>query len=184
SLKNWFREYLQWLLKDAQGRRERTRRNNLGTYYDLQVTAIAAWLGEVLVLRDALRDARLRVSLQFDADGRQPEELKGTITAHYCCFNLQGWVNLAELAERTLGVDLWSEDCKGRSLRKALEWTLQYRNREWPFPQQEPFDAERFLPLQYAYERRFGERSGIDFAKVKPVFHPHDGIRPFWQLQE
>lgn len=182
SLRQWFREYLEWLLKDEQGRRERTRRNNHGTYYDLQVAAIAAWLGEVIVLRNALRDARLRVSQQFEPDGRQPEEMKRTITAHYCCFNLQGWVHLAELADRTLGVDLWSGDSEGRSLRKAVEWTLQYRGKEWPFPQVEPFDAERFVPLQHAYERRFGVHAGIDFEQVKPVFHPHDGIRPFWQL--
>jgi|GEM_PF-7043333 len=46
-----------------------------------------------------LRDSRFRILAHFDPQGRQPEEMKRILTAHYCSFNLQGWIHLAQLAE-------------------------------------------------------------------------------------
>ncbi|HEX6929552.1 MAG TPA: alginate lyase family protein, partial [Gammaproteobacteria bacterium] len=188
ALKTWLRAYLQWLLDSPQGQYERRQLNNHGSYYSLQVGAIAAFVGDYAVLEDMLREARLRVIQQFAPDGRQPEEMKRSATAHYCCFNLQGWINLADLAA-ACGHDLWSfEGPDGQSLQKAMQWLLEYRDREWPYPQADEFDRDRFLPIHHAYRKHFGELPGVratgvlPAAEIKPLFHPHDGIRPFWQL--
>lgn len=186
--RDWLHRYLHWLRTSPQGIKERASRNNHGTYYDLQVGAIAVFLGEDKLLRETLRDSRFRIVQQFTPDGQQPEEMKRTTTAHYCCFNLQGWIHLAELAE-SCGEDLWGfEGPQGQSIRKAMEWLLPFMAQEWPYQQIDEFDRERFYPVYYAYRGRYGIPSSLEAVSVppkvdiKPLFFPHDGIRPFWQL--
>ncbi len=188
AFREWLSMYLHWLRTSPQGLKERASQNNHGTYYDLQVGAIAAFLGEDTLLRHTLRESRFRIVHQFAADGSQPEELKRTTTAHYCCFNLQGWIHLAQLAD-SCGEDLWNfEGPQGQGLRKAMEWLLPYMNKEWPFQQIDAFDTERFYPIYYSYLSQYGKMSGLEQLdiprqeEVKPLFFPHDGIRPFWQL--
>jgi hypothetical protein len=187
DLEVWFDRYLHWLQTSPQGRRERAETNNHGTYYDLQVTAIAAFLGERRCVRETLRDSRSRILQQFDTTGLQPQEMTRPNTAHYCCFNLQGWIHLAQLAE-ACGEDLWSfEGTDGRSLRRAIEWLLPHIGRPWPYPQAEPFDTERFYPIYHTHAARYGRlRTGLraipSANEIKPLFFAHDGIMPFWQF--
>ena len=183
ELRAWFGRYVEWLLTSEQGLTERARENNHGTYYDLQLASLATFLGMPMLLRDVLRGSLLRLEVQFTADGSQPHELKRTTTAHYCCFNLQGWMHLAHLAARTCGIDLWTHrGAEGQSLEKAFAWLLQFRDKDWPYQQIDEFDRDRFLPLLHAWEARQGVASR-DWNSCKPLFHPHDGIRPFWQMQ-
>lgn len=186
--KKWLENYLNWLRNSPQGQKERSSKNNHGLYYDLQVASIAAFLGESLLIRDTLRDSRFRILEHFATDGSQPQELKRTTTAHYCCFNLQGWIHLAQLAE-SCGEDLWNfEGKEGQSIKKAMYWLLPHMGRDWPFEQIDEFDHERFYPIYYACQAKYGLPEEIRDLNVpepyaiKPLFYPHDGIRPFWQL--
>jgi hypothetical protein len=188
SLRDWLRRYLQWLQSSTQGRQERAALNNHGTYYDLQVAYIAAFLEEKQLLRDTFRDSRFRILSHFDSKGRQPEEMKRNITAHYCCFNLQGWIHLARLAE-SCHEDLWRfEGDDGRGIRAAMGWLIAHLGRKWPYEQISPFDDERFFPIYYACKAQYGippaigDRGVPEPWNIKPIFYPHDGIRPFWQL--
>jgi len=188
GLKKWFEKYLHWLRTSPQGVKERSSGNNHGLYYDLQVASIAAFLGEALLIRDTLRDSRFRILEHFAPDGSQPQELKRTTTAHYCCFNLQGWIHLAQLAE-SCGEDLWGfEGEDGRGIKKAIHWLLQHMGRDWPYEQIDEFDHERFYPIYYACQAKYGlpgELQNLNVPEpcaIKPLFFPHDGIRPFWQL--
>ncbi|MCC5859610.1 MAG: alginate lyase family protein [Ectothiorhodospiraceae bacterium] len=181
----WLRAYLSWLRSSPQGQKERSAPNNHGTYYDLQVGAIAAYLGESLVLRDTFRDSLFRLREQFRGDGSQPREMERNTTAHYCCFNLQGWIHLAQLAE-SAGYDLWAFRADdGQGLSTAMEWLLAHMGGDWPYPQIDAFDSERFYPVLDAYRHRYDtSRFAMprDFSRVKALFHPHDGVRPFWQV--
>lgn len=188
ALREWFTQYIDWLRTSSSGRSERAANNNHGTYYDLQVAAIAAYLGEVGIVRDTLRDSRSRLLAQFDVSGAQPEELKRATTAHYCCFNLQGWIHLAMLAA-ACAEDLWSfQGSDGRGIRRGMEWLLSHSEREWPYAQTDEFDVERFAPINYAFALTFDGQSGsrgnavASAAEIKPLFFSHDGIMPFWQL--
>jgi hypothetical protein len=188
GIQEWFGRYLHWLLTSPQGRRERAEPNNHGTYYDLQVTAIAAFLGESRLVRETLRDSRARMLQQIDVTGVQPREMSRPNTAHYCCFNLQGWIHLAQLAA-ACGEDLWSyQSSDGRGIRRATQWLLNHAGKRWPYSQIEAFDRERFYPIYHTCAAHYGELPGTKTAAipsandVKPIFHPHDGIMPFWQL--
>jgi hypothetical protein len=183
ALRGWLSAYLDWLRAGRQGVTERRTRNNHGTCYDLQVAALAAYLGDVPTLLSTFFISRERLLDQFDAEGAQPEELSRTQTAHYCCFNLQSWVNLATLAE-ACGVSLWDYPGEGRGLRRGLAWLDGCASRtRWPYRQSGPFDDARFLPLRLTGHRRFGQPGTAgDPSSWKPLFHPHDGIKPFWML--
>jgi hypothetical protein len=187
-LQEWFEQYLHWLRTSSQGQKERTEQNNHGLYYDLQVASIALFTGNRLLVRDTLRDSRFRLLQHFDARGRQTEEMKRTTTAHYCCFNLQGWIHLAQLAEQ-VHEDLWGFEGKdGQGLKKGMWWFLKHLGRDWPYPQIDAFDDERFYPIYYICKSKYGLPPELDMLDIsdaktiKPLFYPHDGIRPFWQL--
>lgn len=189
ALSDWLRAYLDWLENSEQGQGERQANNHHGTCYDLQVGAIAAYLGDARLLLDTLRTSQERLVEQFDSEGRQPHEMTRTLTAHYTAFNLQCWVNLATLAE-CCGHDLWHVTTSdGRGLRRAFEWMAPYfAGTDWAWPQMEPFDRDRYLPLYFAACERYGSVAGLNVVDMparlaaKPLFPPHDGIKPFWNL--
>jgi hypothetical protein len=186
-MRNWLSSYLEWLLTSDQGRAECLALNNHGTCYDLQIGAIASFLGETGIVYETFERAQARISKQFAPDGHQPEELKRNTTAHYCCFNLQSWINLAELSSRW-GVDLWTYKApSGAGLEQAARWLLSYMDKPWPYEQVGEFDRERFLPIWFAANEHIRDLNHPDTVPahiydIKPVFFPHDGIRPFWNL--
>ena len=187
DFKGWLFNYLDWLLESTQGIRERKAKNNHGTYYDLQVASIAAFLDERDVVYETLLRAQTRIAQQFADDGSQPEELARKTTAHYCCFNFQGWINLAEIASRW-GADFWSfKSRSGASMTQGARWLLAHAGQKWPYQQIDEFDYERFYPIWFGIPRGVAELpAGADFPEsiyeVKPKFYPHDGIRPYWNL--
>lgn len=179
---DWLRAYLAWLETSRPGARERGALNNHGTYYDLQAAAILAYLGEREALRRVLIRAETRLCGQIAEDGTQPEELKRKTTAHYVFFNLQGWLNLLRLGRRAglLAPDLaagpWAR------LARAVDWALAQDLAAWPYPQLDPFDADRALPLAL-HAAALGLPVAAPAAEgAKPVFDPHDGVPPFWAL--
>jgi hypothetical protein len=186
GVKEWLREYLGWLQSSRQGQRELRMPNNHGTAYDLQVASIAAYLGDVSLVRSTLERSAHRIGQQFAADGSQPHEMERTSTAHYTCFNAQTWINLARLAERC-GPDLWGiELADGRGLRRGLEWLIRELSRdEWAFKQIGEFDRRRGLPIVATYREVYGGADHGDWYDPEddPVcFFPHDGIPPYWRL--
>jgi len=182
----WLDTYLSWLSNSKQGRKERAAPNNHGTCYDLQVAAIASFLGRKETLYETLARAQSRIASQFAADGSQPHELQRKTTQHYCCFNLQSWMNLSELAMRW-NVDLWTfKHSGGGSLERGVRWFLSFRQSRWPFPQIDAFDQDRLLPIWFAARDRIEDLSSSGLPEspheAKPLFHPHDGVRPFWNI--
>lgn len=189
AFREWLEAYVDWLQSSQQGHEERKSPGNHGTCYDLQIAAIAAYLDDVPLLLSTLRDSHERLLAQITPEGKQPYELERTQTQHYCAFNLQSWVNLATLAEKS-GQNLWDyEATDGRGLRQGFNYLLPYiSGKPWPYPQIEPFDQNRYLPLCQVMKERYGDQINHDFDEIeaqytpKPIFFPHDGIKPFWML--
>lgn len=183
-LRAWFREYLDWLLSSKQGTKEAQARNNHGTYYDLQVAAIAAFLDDHDTLYATLARAEERIPLQISSEGVQHEEMARSLTAHYCCFTLMGWLNLLNLATRFDGTFVSRAAEPDHPLRKAVEWLLAHEGSPWPYPQIDEFDHRRFLPIK-SHGRSLGlfstEAKHDEFV-APACFAPHDGIQIFWLL--
>lgn len=185
-LRAWFRDYLDWLLTSEQGTKEAQARNNHGTFYDLQVAAIAAFLDDHDTLYATLARAEERIPLQISSTGIQYEEMTRPITAHYCCFTLQGWLNLLNLAARFDGSFVSRASAPGHPLRKSVEWLLAHEGFPWPYPQVDEFDHRRFNPIKalgetLRYASAVTERGEIA-AAAPACFAPHDGVQIYWPL--
>ena len=138
KLKAWFRELLNYLETSEQGKNEQAAPNNHGTWYGVQATTYALYLGDKeLAKKLILRHGRDRIASQIEPDGRQPHELERTNGFDYSRFNILAHQELAMLGER-VGLDLWHyQTPDGRSLRKAIDWLLPYATGEkkWEYQQ-------------------------------------------------
>ncbi|MEJ8569418.1 alginate lyase family protein [Elongatibacter sediminis] len=188
QFRKWLGQYLKWLTTSTQGKKECATANNHGTYYDLQIAAIGSFLERRRLVKKTVRRSRRRLAEQFDARGRQVYEIQRTQSLSYCSFNMQGWIHLARLADG-FGLDLWTvEGEHGRSIRQGMQWLLDYVDRPWPYTQIDAFDTQRFHPIAYTFHTIYGTSADTacvrvpELDSIEPLFHPGDGIRPFWQL--
>lgn len=130
GLKQWFAEYLGWLRTSKNGRKEAEAKNNHGTFYDVQIVAIALFCGQNDVADKMLQTSFARLANQIEPDGKQPLELERTLAMSYSTFNLEAWSQLANAAE-TRGIDLWNyKTADGRSLKKAIDYLQPFATGE------------------------------------------------------
>jgi hypothetical protein len=157
AMQDWCGKFLDWMLTSANGKDEAQAKNNHGTFYDVQVVALALFTGRKDLARSVADAARKRVETQVEPDGSQPLELARTKSFSYSAFNLVAFFDLARLAENT-GVDLWSFHSKdGRSIRAALDYLLPYStgDRKWTRQQIEPISAKELVPLLLEASMRY-----------------------------
>ena len=150
GLEEWYGKFLQWMQESKNGREENAAKNNHGTYYDLQTTSFALFLGKRDVAKQIVESAKQkRIALQIEPDGRQPLELVRTKAWGYSNGNLDGLMLLARLAEN-VDVDLWNYRTKdGRSIRRALEYLYPFAigDQKWTYQQLGGFEGRSLFPL-------------------------------------
>ena len=171
GLEDWFRRFLKWMLESKNGRDEAAARNNHGTYYDLQISSFALFLGEKEFARDILQAARKkRISVQIEPDGRQPLELARTKAWSYSVGNLEGLMLLAAIGEK-IGVDLWnyqSED--GRSIRRALDYLVPVAlgEQKWTYQQLGEWPPQMLFPIMRRAAARYRDPQYLTLVKRVP----------------
>jgi hypothetical protein len=150
DLKHWMEAFLTWLIESRHGKEEGRRKNNHGTWYDVQLVSLAFFTGKMDVARGVARKAgNKRIASQIEPNGSQWRELSRTRSKIYCVMNLKGLLDLACLVEHA-GVDLWGfQTPDGRSLRKTLDWLLPYTvdEKNWQWAQTGHFDREGYISL-------------------------------------
>jgi Alginate lyase len=150
GVQDWYSQFLQWMIESKNGREENDAKNNHGTYYDLQATSFALFLGKKDLARQIVETAKQkRIALQIEPDGSQPLELARTKAWGYSNGNLDGLMWLARLAEN-VDVDLWNYQTKdGRSIRRALEYLYPFAVGEgkWTYQQLGEFEGRSLFPL-------------------------------------
>lgn len=153
GMKAWLAQYLNWMRTSSKGKDEDAAKNNHGTWYDLQVTDIALFLGDRALAIDTLNRVKTRrITVQVEPDGRQPLELVRTNAWGYSNGNLDGLVKLATLGDE-VKVDLWSfKTPDGRSIRAAVDFLLPYAagDKKWDYAQIGGFHADS---MQHTLER-------------------------------
>lgn len=135
QIKLWFKDYTKWLLTSDLGKSERVRKNNHGTYYDLQIVAYALFIGDCALAKRILQDTKLRIDAQITPEGKMPLEQSRTRSLHYYIFNSFAFLKLARMGEH-IGEDLYSyKGARGQSILKTLDLLAGYLGREdeWPY---------------------------------------------------
>jgi hypothetical protein len=137
GLKNWFRDYAQWMTDSKNGQDEAKAANNHAVAFYLQLAVFAKFTGDQPKLAECRRQFKeVFVAKQMAADGGFPAELKRTKPYGYSIFQLD---NMAALCQ-TLSSDdenLWIYTLPdGRGLRRAMEFLFPYLadKSKWPHP--------------------------------------------------
>lgn len=108
SLRSWLEDYLYWLQNSKNGIDESTRKNNHGTWYDVQLVALLMFFDRLEEAKTALRTVKKnRIDSQIAKDGKLPLELARTRPLHYSAYNLEAFTYLAYFGKK-LNVDLWN----------------------------------------------------------------------------
>ncbi|GAA1908023.1 alginate lyase family protein [Streptantibioticus ferralitis] len=134
----WDKAFLRWLRTSPFGPQEAAERNNHGSFYDMQLAALALATGDTALARDTVRAAETqRLDMQIAADGSQPLELARTRSWHYSTFNLVALTRLAAIG-RHVGVNLWGHrTADGASLFRAVDYLLPAATGAAPWGHQE-----------------------------------------------
>jgi hypothetical protein len=135
AMRVWMGQFYDWLTTSTIGKGEDQARNNHASWYDVQVMALALYLGKTDdARRVAERFGERRIATQIQPDGSQPRELARANSWGYSVFNVTAMMSMAELAER-VGVDLWRFRTKdGRSIRAALDYLTLFLDGQRPWP--------------------------------------------------
>lgn len=192
----WIKDFLKWLLKSEQGFAESQSDNNHGIAYDLQVYALASYIGDIDLMYQTFIRSLGRLGCHFLSDGLQPHEMKRTTTQHYTSFNLQLWINYSCLVKNSIGYDLWSykksyikENLSNQAspLKLGIKWLANTYGKEWPFQQIDDFDINRQIVI-FNFAKKHCPFLKDFFLKLPPSetipssLHPHDGAPIFWTL--
>jgi len=134
SLTKWLGDFYQWLRTSKNGLDQEKAGNNHGVYYDALASHLALYLGKKEEAKARLEKALVRrLDAQIEPDGKQPLELKRTISFSYTVFNLNAFLQLATLGE-SVEVDFWKHrGPKGQSLQAALDLLVPYADPEKPW---------------------------------------------------
>lgn len=150
GIKEWFTQYLKWLLESKEGQHEAAAKNNHGSWFDVQATAIAFFVGNTELAQNIIETAKTkRIEYQIDSEGKQAAELVRTKSLGYSTFNLEALFTLATMGEY-VGVDLWNYESKdGHSLKKAFDYLLPFYLQEkvWTYQQIAELETPRIYTL-------------------------------------
>ncbi len=147
QLRQWFSEYLDWLLTSENGIKECGEHNNHGSWYDAQVVAFACFVGRPELAEAQIQNYSLaRIEAHIAPDGSQPHELARTLSLDYSVFNLLAFLVIARFAEK-LKMEFGEPKKK---LEAAYSFLKPYLDNPstWPYPQIKPFKKDKTMTLE------------------------------------
>jgi hypothetical protein len=137
GLKQWFRDYVEWMTTSKNGHDEANAGNNHAVAFWLQVAVFAQFTGDERNLTECRRRfTEVFVPKQMTNDGSFPAELRRTKPYGYSIFQLDNMATLCQVLSKT-NDDLWTFTLSdGRGIRKAVEFLYPYLadKSKWPHP--------------------------------------------------
>ena len=145
GLKAWYSDFADWMLTSENGLTEDTEPNNHGTFYDIQLLAIALFTDRRALADKICKTAySRRFAAQIEPDGKMPLELARTMAIHYSLANIRAYCVLANMAESNGHPEFYKDSSDGGKglLRSAIDYIYQYVINPESFPYKESYSAE------------------------------------------
>ncbi len=135
GMKQWFRDYTEWMMMSKNGHDEATAKNNHAVAFWLQVAVFAKFTSDEGRLAECRRQFKeVLVPNQMAVDGSFPAELKRTKPYGYSIFQLDNMATLCQVLSSDRD-DLWTfELADGRGIRRAMAYLYPYLadKSKWP----------------------------------------------------
>ena len=167
QLKQWYAQYLQWMLTSKNGMEEHAAKNNHGTWYYAQAIDFALFTGNKNKAVELINESKKRLDSQLTAEGKQPLELERTNGLGYSTMNLHGWFTVATLSAKT-GIDLWNyKTPAGVGIQTAFDWLLPFAmgDSSWPYQQISGYDRKsEWYPLLLQAAAGFKKKNYLEMA--------------------
>jgi len=136
AIRQWFAEYLNWLMTHPYSEEEKNTQNNHATCWVMQVASFAKLTGDKQIL-EMCRERYKEVLLpnQMANDGSFPLEINRTKPYGYSLFNLDAMATICQILSDKDN-DLWNfttED--GKNILKGIEFLYPYTadKTKWTF---------------------------------------------------
>ncbi len=128
-IKQWVKDYQNWLLNGEYAYDESHRPNNHGTFYDYQVVGYALYLEQPKKAKELLTNAQyIRLCSHIGSKGQNFHELERTRPLHYSLFDLEAMIGLALYSDHYDEVNFWTFTINQTSLKKAIDYVIKYKN--------------------------------------------------------
>lgn len=127
AIKNWFAEYLNWLMSHPNGKAELEAKNNHGTCFTMQVASFAKLTNNQQLLNFCTdRFKTLLLPTQMANNGSFPLEMARTKPYGYSIFNLDAMSILCQILS-TPKDNLWEyETTEGKSIKKGINFLYPF----------------------------------------------------------
>lgn len=136
KIKEWFSQFLNWMLTHPYGIDEMNAKNNHGTCWVATASSMAVLTGNTEITNMCInRFKTVLLPNQMEPDGSFPLELKRTKPYGYSLFNIDAMCNVAEILSSS-NENLWEfKTDDGRSLAKGLDFIFPYISDKssWPY---------------------------------------------------
>lgn len=186
AMKEWLIDFKTWLQTSPFGIQERDWHNNHGTYYDVQILSIMLFTGLEDEAREHIKKYSLhRLETQVKPDGSQPHELERTKAWGYSTGNLNGFVQIANLADK-LGIDMWHYAKNGQMYMKSMiDWYMPYLRdgKAWDYDQ---IARDRVNALVPTLQRAAAVYNDPSYTAIIPnlkAIHPNISYTPAEQTR-
>ena len=121
SIKKWFRNFTDWMVRSVQGRTASNFNNNISVIYETQLLAYKSFALEKIDSNEVFRVFEDRIVSQIDEEGKQLRELKRTNSYHYSQFNLIHLVDYVIIAKNQK-IDVLLQEGMRQKLYRALDF--------------------------------------------------------------
>lgn len=167
ALKQWFSQFLNWILTSEQGIEEGRQLNNHSTAHDVQVIAYAKYVGNRKVMNQYLDEFyQKRLLAQIEPDGKQPRELRRTLAFGYSQYNLTHIIDVFQIA-RSAHYELHPDALP--LLEKAADFLAGYLGKKveaWPYMQISDWENKQHLLSYDLYRLWLLHPDRVDYLKL------------------
>ena len=125
AMNKWASDYMNWLYTSSQGQQLAKASNNHVTFFYNQLISLYILVGDINSAQQAANAFFIGPFLhQINDDGEQPYEATRTRPFHYRCFNVEGLIANAKLADN-LALNMWSAvSSSGATIQTAVDYLM------------------------------------------------------------